>query len=141
VALSDIQSQLVDFSSKITSLNDEKLGLSSQLEAMQADQKNLLAMKASCEEQAAALAQAEDKLKDLAALQMKNEEMSAALVEKTTALEQAAKQGEELTALQAKHSELAQQYETTAAAVKQLETEKSDLMSQLAAAQAVGAGS
>jgi chromosome segregation ATPase len=96
-ALSGVQAQLVEFASKTTSLNDEKLGLASQLEAMQADQKNLLAMKASFEEQSAALAQAEDKLKDLAALQMKNEEMSTTLVEKTAALEQAAKQGEELT--------------------------------------------
>ena len=136
-ALSGVQTTINELTAKISSLSDEKLGLASQLSAMQADQKNLLAVKASFDEQAAALATAEGKLKDLAMLQTKNEEMSKALDEKTAALNTAAKQGEELTALQAKHAELAQQSETSAGAVKQLEAEKSDLMGQLAAAQAV----
>ena len=136
-ALGDVQAKINELTAKISSLSDEKLGLASQLVAMQADQKNLLAVKASFDEQTAALAKAEGKLKDLAMLQAKNEEMSKALDEKTAALNTAAKQGEELTALQAKHTELAQQSETSASAVKQLEAEKSDLMGQLAAAQAV----
>ncbi|WP_319588370.1 OmpA family protein [uncultured Desulfobulbus sp.] len=136
-ALSGVQTKINELTTKISSLSDEKLGLTSQLVAMQADQKNLLAAKASFDEQAAALAQAEGKLKNLAVLQTKIEEMSKALDEKTAALNTAAKQGEELTALQAKHTELTKQSETSASAVKQLEAEKSDLMGQLAAAQAV----
>ncbi len=136
-ALDDVQAKINELTAKVSFLRDEKLGLASQLVAMQADQKNLLAVKTSFDEQAAALAQAEGKLKDLAVLQTKNEEMSKALDEKTAALDAAAKQGEELTALQAKHTELTQQSETSTSAVKQLEAEKSDLMGQLAAAQAV----
>ena len=54
-ALSGVQAKINELTAKISSLSDEKLGLASQLVAMQADQKNLLAVKASFDEQAAAL--------------------------------------------------------------------------------------
>ena len=136
-ALSGVQGQINALSAKTSSLSDEKLGLTSQLEALLADQKNLLAMKASFEEQAVALSKAEAKLKDMAVLQAKNEEMSKTLAEKTAALEKAAQQGEELASLQAKHNELAKQAETSTGAIKQLEAEKADLAGQLATAQAM----
>lgn len=135
-ALNGAQAQINELAVRTVSLSDEKLGLASQLEALQADHNTLLAMKASFEEQAAALATAEGKVKDLVALQAKNEELNATLAEKSAALEKAAQQGEELATLQAKHNELAMQAETTAGAVQQLETEKSDLAGQLAAVQA-----
>ena len=135
-ALASVQAHINELAAKTTALNDEKLGLASQLQAMQADQKNLLAVKASFDAQAAALANAEGKLKQMAALQAKNEEMNKALEEKTTALEKAARQGEELAALQTKHAELSKQADASAGALKQLEAEKSDLMAQLATAQA-----
>jgi outer membrane protein OmpA-like peptidoglycan-associated protein len=118
-------------------LNNEKLGLTSQLAALQADHNQLLTMKNSFEEQAAALAKAEGKLKEMAALQTKNEELNKSLAEKNVALDKAAKQGEELAALQAKLSEIATQVEASGAAIKQLEGEKSDLAGQLATAQAL----
>jgi outer membrane protein OmpA-like peptidoglycan-associated protein len=135
-ALNGAQTQINELAARAISLSDEKLGLASQLEALQADHTALLAMKASFEEQAAALVKAEGKVKDLAALQAKNEELNATLAEKSAALEKAAQQGEELATLQAKYNELAIQAEATAGVVKQLETEKSDLAGQLAAAQA-----
>jgi len=135
-AFNGAQTQINELAARTISLSDEKLGLASQLEALQADHNTLLAMKASFEEQAAALAKAESKVKDLAALQAKNEELNATLAEKSASLAKAAQQGEELAALQAKHNELAMQAEATAGAIKQLETEKSDLAGQLAAVQA-----
>lgn len=136
---SGAQAQINELTARTTSLNDEKLGLASQLEALRADQKNLLAIKATAEQKAAALAEAEGKLQEMAALRAKNEEMTKTLEEKTAALAAAAKQGEELTALQTKYNEMTVQSEAQSGAIKQLETEKSDLASQLAAVQAKAA--
>ncbi|WP_310601308.1 OmpA family protein [Desulfobulbus sp.] len=136
-ALGGVQAKIDELTATVTSLRNEKLGLTSQLEALQADNTNLLGMKNAFEGQAAALAQAEGKLKEMAALQAKNDEMGKAMAEKDAALEQAAKQTETLTALQARLGETAKQTETSDATIKQLEQEKTDMAGQLAAAQAL----
>ena len=134
-ALGGIQAKINDLTAATTSLRNEKLGLASQLEALQADHNGLLVKKNAFDEQAAALTRAEDKLAEMAALQTKNAEMSKSLTEKDAALKQATRQTEELTALQARFDEATKQTEVSNAAIKQLEQEKSDLVGQLAAAQ------
>ncbi|MCL2789175.1 MAG: OmpA family protein [Desulfobulbus sp.] len=136
-ALGGVQAKIDDLTAATTSLHDEKLGLANQLEALQADHNGLLAMKHTFEEQAAALTRAEDKLREMAALQAKNEEMSKSLAEKDTALEHAAQQTEALSALQARLADAGKQIEGNDATIKQLEQEKSNLASQLAEAQAL----
>ena len=71
-AFNGAQAQINELAARTVSLSDEKLGLTSQLQALQADHTTLLAMKASFEEQSAALVKAEGKVKDLAALQAKD---------------------------------------------------------------------
>ena len=135
-ALGNVQAQINEQAATAAALRNEKLGLASQLEALQADHNALLTMKNSFEDQAAALAKAEGKLKEMAALQAKIEEMNKTLADKSQALDKAAKQGEELAALQTKVSEASKQVEVSGAAIKQMEAEKSELASQLAALQA-----
>ena len=141
-AISGTQAQLSALLAKTTALNDENIGLARQLEALQADQKNLQVIKTSFEEKSAALLGPETKLKDLAALQIKNAELTKSLEEKTSALANATKQGEELTTLQAqlaeqqaKNKELSAQSDANANTIKQLEAEKTSLAGQLTATQ------
>jgi len=141
-AISGTQVQLSALLAKTSALNDENIGLARQLEALQADQKNLQVIKASFEEKSAALLGAETKLKDLAALQTKNAELTKSLEEKTSALANATKQGEEITTLQAqlaeqqaKNKELSTQSDANANTIKQFEAEKTSLAGQLAATQ------
>ncbi len=135
--------QISELLTKTSALNDEKIGLAMQLEALQADQKNLLAIKASCDEKSAALTGAETKLKELTALQAKNAELTKSLEEKTAALADGVQQGKELTALQTqvselqtKNKELIAQGDANANTIKQLEAEKTGLAGQAAAPQA-----
>ncbi|MCL1981233.1 MAG: OmpA family protein [Proteobacteria bacterium] len=136
-ALGKTQAKIDELTAATTSLHNEKIGLASQLQDLLADHNNLLTMKNSFEAQAAALTQAEGKLKEMTALQAQNEQLTKSLTEKDTALEHAAKQTQTLTALQARLGEMAKQAETGDATLKQLEQEKSNLASQLAAAQAL----
>lgn len=130
-------------------LQDEKLGLASQLAAVQAELKNLLPLKAENETKTAALEKAEAQLKNLAALntqieelRVKNTELNTAVNQKTSALEDAAKKAEkipaleaDITGLQAQIKELSAAVDSKASAVKQLEAEKTDLTGQLKIAQ------
>lgn len=136
LSLKSFQAQATELTSKNTTLHNERLGLSSQLEALQADHSRLLAEKASFEGQKTALAKAENRLKEMATLQVQLEQTTQTLAEKTTALDKAAKQEEELQALQTKHAELNTQMQESRSALTQLEEEKSALAAQLAATQA-----
>ncbi len=132
------------------SLQDEKIGFISQLEAMKGELNTLQPMKAVVEEKAAALAKAEAQLQNMAGLktqleeaQAKNNELTKSLEEKATALADAAKQAEQLSSLQNESTELQTKIKTLTAAadesastLKLLETEKADLTAQLQAAQA-----
>jgi Outer membrane protein and related peptidoglycan-associated (lipo)proteins len=134
-AFDSAQININELTAATTSLHNEKIGLASQLQALLADHSSLLSIKQNFEKQSASLAEAEAKLQEMAELQAKNVEMNNSLAEKDTALAQAAKQADALTALQARFDEATGQAETNAAAIKQLEREKSELADKLTASQ------